>query len=54
LKEKQLIYDYVIGDNGLYNPVEGDAYIRPNGLALNVTGFVLAEFIDNFKGKYIY
>jgi hypothetical protein len=47
-------FDFILGTNKLYNPVEGDTFIRPNGLSLRPLGGSLAELIETFNSKYFY
>ncbi len=40
-------YDYQLGKNNLYNPIEGDTYTANNGICLYPLGFVLGELMDD-------
>ncbi len=37
-----MVFDFQLGSNKLYNPIEGDKFIRPNGLSLRPLGLNLA------------
>lgn len=49
----QPAFDFILGSNKLYNPIEGDKYSKPNGLSFRPLGVNLAEYLDNFQGQVI-
>lgn len=47
-------FDFILGDDGLYNPSKGNKYSGPNGLSLRPMGVNLADFIQNNTPKFIF